>query len=101
NGTASFTATNGAIALANAGNAFNGTVTLANTGTGNVSLTNNYALTLGNVTTGNGTLSVKASAGGISQATGSSITANGASSFNAANGVITLDSTGNAFTGAV
>ena len=67
NGTAAFTASNGSISLANAGNAFNGAVTLTTSAAGNAALANNRALSLGNVAVSNGALNITA-AGNISQA---------------------------------
>ncbi|HEY4128082.1 MAG TPA: filamentous hemagglutinin N-terminal domain-containing protein, partial [Gammaproteobacteria bacterium] len=110
-GTSSFdtSAGNGAITLANTTNAFTGAVSLAS-GTGNVSLDNDIALLLGNVTiSGAGTLTVvenstTAANAAITQAGGTSISVNGASSFDtsAGNGAVTLANAGNDFvTGAV
>src|SRR5579885_3234721 len=100
-GDAAFTATNGAISLLNVANAFGGNVSLANSGANGVSLTNNQALVLGNVTVPGGNLTTTARSGGISQAANASITVAGTSTFNAAAGAINLGNAGNAFTGAV
>ena len=87
-GAASFTATNAAITLANAGNAFNGTVTLTNTGTADISVANNRSLILGAVNAA-GNLTVTA-AGNVSQAANTVVVAAGVSAFTATNGGIAL-----------
>lgn len=90
----------------NSGNAFSGVVSLNNSGSKNVSLTDSGALplTLGNVSVGSGTLSITDTSAGIVQASGTQITqASGAgtASFNAGTNALILDSTSNNFTGAV
>jgi hypothetical protein len=97
-GEASLASANGSITLANA-NAFAGTVDLAKTGVGTVTLVNNRALTLGAVNIAAGNLAVTA-AGDITQAANTALSVGGAASFNAANGSINL-SGANALVGAV
>ncbi|MFK2903697.1 filamentous hemagglutinin N-terminal domain-containing protein, partial [Dyella ginsengisoli] len=100
-GAATLDAGAGAISLGNAGNNFSGTVSLANSGANNVTLSNGtHALDLGASTVGSGTLSVSAT--GISQS-GAIVQAAsaGAASFNAGAGDISLGNTGNNFTGTV
>ena len=70
---------------------------LANTGTGNVTVNYNGALVLGTLNVGSGILSVT-TAGAITQATNTTVTAAGNASFNATNGAITLTDA-NAFNG--
>src|SRR5262249_15765581 len=57
-GTASFDTNNGAININGTRNSFNGTVTLTTEANGNVTFANNKALSLGNVTVNNGSLSI-------------------------------------------
>src|SRR5262249_52307691 len=98
-GASTFNATNGAITLDKA-NALTGAVALSNTGANNVTLNNNHAtaLILGTANVA-GNLAVLAG-GNITQAANTTVAVGGASSFNAANGAITLDQA-NTFTGAV
>ena len=93
----SFSTTNGSITLGGA-NKLTGDVSLTNTGTNTtVSLTNNQALSIGNVTV-TGPLSMTAN-GAISQASGGAIVTTGNASFTATNAAITLDQAGNSFGG--
>ena len=99
-GAANFDGGAGAISLANTGNIFSGVVSLHNSGSNAVTLDNgSNALQLGTSSVGSGTLTVNAGSitqnGAITQAS-----AAGAASFNASN-AITLNNTGNSFTGAV
>ncbi|CAN0407466.1 unnamed protein product, partial [Phaeothamnion confervicola] len=96
-GNASFTATNGSIALTDA-NQFSGNVSLTNTGANTtVGLTNNRALALGSVNV-TGPLSVNVS-GNVTQATNAAVVTSGNASFAATNGAITLANGGNVFGG--
>jgi hypothetical protein len=95
-GASSFNGGAHAITLAMA-NSFGGAVTLNNSGTNDVSITNSMALSLATSSIGRN-LTVNAS-GAIGQ-TGA-LTVGGASSFSAASNPITLMNAANAFTGAV
>ena len=99
-GPASFSTASGNITLANAGNSFNGAVSLTASGAGNVALSSNSAVSLGNVSVANGTLMVTA-AGNLSQAANASINVAGnfAASFASTNGSISLNGVNNAFAG--
>ncbi|RUL77694.1 filamentous hemagglutinin N-terminal domain-containing protein [Dyella choica] len=102
-GGASFDAGAGALVLANAGNDFIGPVTLSNTGSNDVTLSNgSNALLLGNVNVGAGALQVSGT--GIAQAVGTSITqaaGAGTATFSAGAASITLANTSNDITGSV
>jgi fibronectin-binding autotransporter adhesin len=100
-GASSFSAGDAAITLNNISNQFTGAVSLSNSGANNVMLTNGGPLTLGNVTVGNGSLSL--SGNGISQSAGTAITqAASAGSITLNSGsAIALANTGNNFTGAL
>ncbi|ULU24216.1 autotransporter-associated beta strand repeat-containing protein [Dyella terrae] len=100
-GASSFSAGDAAITLNNISNQFTGAVSLSNTGANNVMLTNGGPLTLGNVTVGNGSLSL--SGNGISQSASTAITqAASAGSITLNSGsAIALANTGNNFTGAL
>ncbi|MGH8145792.1 MAG: filamentous hemagglutinin N-terminal domain-containing protein [Rhodanobacteraceae bacterium] len=100
-GTATFNAGAGVLTLDNTGNDFTGAVVLNNSGVNAVTLDNgNNALKLGASSVGSDTLTVSGKgitqSGAITQATGA-----GTATFNAGAGVLTLDNTGNDFTGAV
>ncbi|NBR07931.1 MAG: hypothetical protein EBT92_19510, partial [Planctomycetes bacterium] len=99
-GTASFNAVNGAIDLTSPANNFSGAVSLTNTGTYNVAITDTNAIDFGASALGRGTFTVNAV--GITQ-TGAITQASlaGAATFNAGAGVITLTKASNNFTGPV
>src|ERR1035438_2333691 len=105
---ANFSAPTGAVTLTNVGNAIASAVPVGITAngagsTGNTSLTNSNSLLLGNVQVVGGTFTVTtvpgASAGSITQATGTSIFEYGAASFNTKGGAVTLFNSGNNFGG--
>src|SRR5204863_116041 len=88
-GSATFTATNGALTLDKA-NAFTGAVSLTNSGSNsNVALNNNRALVLGSASV-SGNLTVTAN-GSITQVASTSLTVAGTASFSATNGAMTLN----------
>ena len=99
-GAATFNVGNNALTLNNAGNVFTGAVSLNNRGANNVTLVNSGALELGASDVGRGTLNITAV--GITQ-TGAITQANdaGLASFDAGEGVLSLNNAANAFTGAV
>ena len=104
-GTSSFSAGAGSITLANGSNDFGGAVALTKTGTGSVSLTDDTALVLGNVSVGTGALTITTSGGQISQLGGTSIVqqsgATGTASFTAGAAVINLGSATNNLRGPI
>ncbi|MHB1736459.1 MAG: beta strand repeat-containing protein, partial [Acidithiobacillus sp.] len=95
-GAATFNAGAGVLDLGNTGNDFTGAVSLDNSGSNAVTLDNGTnPLTLGSSSVGTGPLTVSAT-GGITQATGDSITqaaSAGAAAFNAGAGVLDLGNT--------
>ena len=102
-GASSLTASNGSgtnynITFANTSNSFGGVITATGQ---NINLVDDAsALKVGN-TTATGTLSLDASAGAITQAAGTEISATGATTLTAGTSNITLANTGNDFVGAV
>ena len=77
-------------------------MTLTNSAANNVAVTNSSLLTLGNVSVGSGTLSLKGA--GLTQVGGTSIlqaASAGAVTLDGGNGTIGLANAGNDFTGAV
>ena len=103
-GVSSFNAGTGAITLTNAGNNFAGSVGLANTGTGTVTVNYqraNAPLTLSNVNV-TGPLNITTSNGAIRQVAGTTIvTGTGAVTINPGANLIALDNAGNDFRGTV
>jgi len=97
-GNATFSASNGAINL-NQANLLSGDVFLSNTGANAVTVNNNRAIVLANVSIPTGNLAVSAN-GNITQATNTTLTVGGTSGFAATNGAITLNQA-NALTGAI
>ena len=88
-GRTSLTATLGTISLGNA-NEFTGAVAIANTGTGTVTLSNNKALFLGNMTVGTGNLAITAINGNVTRAANATLVWAGQASIQALNGVVNI-----------
>jgi hypothetical protein len=99
-GASSFDAGAGAITLTNSSNNFTGSVSLNNSGTNNVAITDVNAIDFASSTLGSGSFTVTAvgitQSGAITQASSA-----GAVTFNAGAGVITLTNASNDFTGSV
>ncbi|MFN6049978.1 MAG: beta strand repeat-containing protein, partial [Planctomycetia bacterium] len=99
-GTVTINAGAGVITLTNASNDFTGSVSLNNSGSNNVGITDTNAIDFGASALGSGTLTVTAV--GITQSGAITQAANaGTVTFNAGAGVITLANPGNNFIGAV
>lgn len=99
-GTSSFSATGGAITVANSSNAFTGAVSLVNTGDNDVSIKNTLPLTLSTTTIGRNLTVVTTGAGSTILQSGI-LTVAGTASFNAGANDITLTNASNSISGAV
>jgi hypothetical protein len=100
-GTADFSAGANSVTL-DLGNDFGGTVSVTNSGTASTEIVDTDDLILGNLSVGTGTLTVTAN--GITQFASTTVVqaaAAGAAAFDGGTGVVTLDQTGNDFTGEV
>jgi fibronectin-binding autotransporter adhesin len=99
-GTTSISTGTGGITLISPANNFTGAVTLSNSGSADVAVTDVNAIVLGPVTVGSGVLTITgmgiAQSASIVQAAGA-----GAATFNGGTGAISLTSTSNDFTGSV